>query len=204
MFTRAWPRDGASLKSAVSRPAFGGATAYSKRRPRSHLCESHFSFPTYTSHSFLIQNSFSVLVIMDPEELAVENLEIATPFISTEAAPAPAPASVPAPAPTPSADGATEKQKAPERVYPLYSWEDFSPHARLVYIRDPQTAEAEVARFKSGLVGFDLEWKPNWRSGQAENRVALVQIANDDTILLIQVSAIQSAFFYTLLLDILD
>lgn len=99
---------------------------------------------------------------------------------------------VPASGSAPAADGAPEKPKVPERIYPLYSWCEISPNTRLLYIRDLETAEEEIARFKPGLVGFDLEWKPNWRKGQTENPVALVQLSNDDTILLIQVSAIRS------------
>ena len=81
--------------------------------------------------------------------------------------------------------------KPPPRVYDLYSWKAKAPHARLVHIRDWHTAEQEIARFKPGPCGFDLEWKPNWRKGQLENPVALVQLANEDTVLLIQVIAMR-------------
>ncbi|KAF8078279.1 ribonuclease H-like domain-containing protein [Lyophyllum atratum] len=40
-------------------------------------------------------------------------------------------------------------------------------------------------------VGFDLEWKPTFTKNTPENPVALVQLANQDTILLIQISAMQ-------------
>ncbi|KAH7915103.1 ribonuclease H-like domain-containing protein [Hygrophoropsis aurantiaca] len=44
---------------------------------------------------------------------------------------------------------------------------------------------------KKGPLGFDLEWRPNYKKGQAENPVALVQLSNPTTILLIQVSSMQ-------------
>ena len=87
--------------------------------------------------------------------------------------------------------------KPPPRVYDLYSWRTKAPRTRLVYIRDLQTADEEIARFKPGPCGFDLEWRPVFRKGQQENPVALVQLANEDTVLLIQVTAIHSAFSST-------
>ena len=95
------------------------------------------------------------------------------------------------PTPTPAEDTTQAQEKPPPRVYDLYSWKTKAPHTRLVYIRDWHTAELEIAWFKPGPCGFDLEWKPNWRKGQRENPVALVQLANDDTVLLIQITAMQ-------------
>ena len=83
-----------------------------------------------------------------------------------------------------------EPKKEPERVYELYSWKTKAPEARLVYIKDAPTAEQELAKLEPGPLGFDLEWKPiRWKGGY--NRVALVQLASHDTILLIQVIAMQ-------------
>lgn len=96
---------------------------------------------------------------------------------------------------TPAEENSAEEPKPPPRVYPLYSWRTQAPNTRLVYIRDLQTAETEVARLKPGPLGFDLEWKPNWQKGQQENPVALVQLASEDTVLLIQVSAIRGTMF---------
>ncbi|KAF8649841.1 hypothetical protein AX16_005604 [Volvariella volvacea WC 439] len=75
---------------------------------------------------------------------------------------------------------------------PLYSWRDHSPpHTRLVYIRNIHDANTELQKLKIGPVGFDLEWKPTFVSGQPENRVALVQIATEDTILLLHLTSMQ-------------
>lgn len=86
-----------------------------------------------------------------------------------------------------NADTAAEKPPAP--VYELYSWRSKSPNARLVYIRNVHTANVEVARLAHGPLGFDMEWKPIYNKGQAENPVSLIQLANSETILLIQISA---------------
>jgi len=71
---------------------------------------------------------------------------------------------------------------------PLYSWQARSASTRLVYIRDNRKADLEVVKLQ-GPLGFDLEWRPNVIKGQVENPVALVQLSDMNTILLIQVSA---------------
>lgn len=94
----------------------------------------------------------------------------------------------------PSLSGAEPEPSAPPspQIYALYSWKR-SPNARLAYLRDTQKANDEVAKLRSGPLGFDLEWKPSFRKGQKENAVALVQLATEDMVLIIQVSAMQSA-----------
>ncbi|KAL6299641.1 ribonuclease H-like domain-containing protein [Sparassis latifolia] len=81
----------------------------------------------------------------------------------------------------------------PKPVYAHYHWKKKSPDGRVVYIRDAKTADDEISRLPPGPYGFDLEWKPKFVKGGRENPVALVQLANSDTMLLIQVSAM-SAF----------
>jgi hypothetical protein len=81
--------------------------------------------------------------------------------------------------------------KVPERTYNLYSWKQYSPAARLVYIRDPNELEQELSRLQPGPLGFDLEWKPNYVKGGMENPVALVQLASIDLVLLIQLTAMR-------------
>lgn len=76
-----------------------------------------------------------------------------------------------------------------------YSYRDFKPPIKLQYIRDYDEANLAVEKLQPGAYGFDLEWKPTFVKGQGENRVALVQLANDQDILLIQVSALKSGFF---------
>lgn len=73
-------------------------------------------------------------------------------------------------------------------VWPTYSWKDRSPSTQLVYITDNYQADLEVVKLR-GPLGFDLEWKPNFVKGRPENPVALVQLSDENTILLIQISA---------------
>jgi hypothetical protein len=42
-------------------------------------------------------------------------------------------------------------------------------------------------------LGFDMEWCPTFRRGAAERRTGLVQLSDERTILLIQVSSMTSA-----------
>ncbi|KZT19395.1 ribonuclease H-like protein [Neolentinus lepideus HHB14362 ss-1] len=72
---------------------------------------------------------------------------------------------------------------------PPYSWRDRNVNGRLVYIRDHEQADLECSRITEGSLGFDLEWKPTYVSGEPTNKVALVQLANADCVLLLQVSA---------------
>ncbi|KAI0344108.1 ribonuclease H-like protein [Trametopsis cervina] len=71
-----------------------------------------------------------------------------------------------------------------------YSWQKHSPNARLVYIRDRDVMDKELAKLKPGPLGFDLEWKPNREKGVPNHPVALVQLASEDTVLLIHLTAI--------------
>lgn len=73
---------------------------------------------------------------------------------------------------------------------PHYFWRDQSPtRTRIQYITNHLKADFELSRLAIGPLGFDLEWRPNYRKGGRENRVALVQLAGFDTILLLQISA---------------
>ena len=86
----------------------------------------------------------------------------------------------------------TEKpsSKKPERpIWPAYSWRTKSINTQLFYIRDHRQADLAIVKLRKGPLGFDLEWRPNFIKGQLENPVALVQISNEDTILLIQICA---------------
>jgi len=73
---------------------------------------------------------------------------------------------------------------------PRYSWRNIHPEALCHYVRDVLQANTLVGLLQ-GPVGLDLEWKPAFRKGQPENPVSLIQLANQDSILLIQVSAMQ-------------
>ena len=86
---------------------------------------------------------------------------------------------------------AESESDAPSQPLPLYTWREFSPDARLWYCKTVSEANDAVNRIRSDSVGFDMEWKPVYVSGQAENRVALVQVADGDHIVLVQVSQMQ-------------
>ncbi|KAJ7275385.1 ribonuclease H-like domain-containing protein [Mycena haematopus] len=62
--------------------------------------------------------------------------------------------------------------------------QDAKAPPRQVYITDATHAEAELSTFK-GPCGIDIEWKPCFLKGEPENPVALLQLANFDTILLL-------------------
>ena len=79
----------------------------------------------------------------------------------------------------------------PPRVYDIYSYADKSPNTRPIYIQNAATADVAISQLKSKVLGFDLEWRPNFVKGNPENPVALVQLASEDTILLIHVSFMQ-------------
>ncbi|KAF8624811.1 hypothetical protein AX15_005698 [Amanita polypyramis BW_CC] len=84
---------------------------------------------------------------------------------------------------------AATAQLPPTPDLPPYSWKTLSPSAQLFYIRNFHDANSEIPHLETDVLGFDLEWKPIYRRGQSENPVALVQLANNDRILLIQISA---------------
>ncbi|KIK26590.1 hypothetical protein PISMIDRAFT_8928 [Pisolithus microcarpus 441] len=73
-----------------------------------------------------------------------------------------------------------------QETYPLYSWNTSSP-CRLWYITDLDAANWFLSVLPHGPVGFDLEWKPCYAKDQPENRVALIQLAAADCVLLLHV-----------------
>jgi hypothetical protein len=73
----------------------------------------------------------------------------------------------------------------------LYSCRSINPNIKVFYIRDSAEANRHVSKLPKGPVGLDLEWKPTFVKGASENPVALVQLATNDTVLLIQVSAME-------------
>ncbi|KAJ2994348.1 hypothetical protein NUW54_g7565 [Trametes sanguinea] len=101
---------------------------------------------------------------------------------------------------SPAAAESSESQSSPEiqpqqptRVYDIYSWKAKSPSTRLVYIQNAAAADQAISQLNSKILGFDLEWKPNFVKGRAENPVALVQLASEHLILLIHVSYMRKA-----------
>ncbi|KAH7882896.1 ribonuclease H-like domain-containing protein [Phlebopus sp. FC_14] len=75
-----------------------------------------------------------------------------------------------------------------DSLLPLYSFTDSA--AAVVYTQDENEANELVQSLKSPL-GFDLEWRVMWQAGAQERRTALVQLCDQHTILLIQVSSMK-------------
>ncbi|KIM67056.1 hypothetical protein SCLCIDRAFT_1210529 [Scleroderma citrinum Foug A] len=79
--------------------------------------------------------------------------------------------------------------KPPAEPFPQYDWQTRSLSRKPPrYFTDHIAANGALAALPQGPVGFDLEWRPNFFKGQAENRVAVVQLASADTVLLLQIS----------------
>lgn len=77
-----------------------------------------------------------------------------------------------------------------------YDWKTFTANTRLQYIVTEGTANECIARIASRpspvTIGLDAEWRPTFEPRRPENPIALVQLACDDEILLVQVSAMQA------------
>ncbi|KAJ7293238.1 ribonuclease H-like domain-containing protein [Mycena rebaudengoi] len=63
-----------------------------------------------------------------------------------------------------------------------YSWNN--GHTVRHYITDAEAADKLLENF-GGPCGLDIEWKPSFRKGEPEHPVALLQLANPTTILLL-------------------
>src|SRR6266702_3919058 len=85
-----------------------------------------------------------------------------------------------------------------------YDWRTFTANAQLHYIRSESTANECIARIASHpsplAIGLDCEWRPTFAPGRPENPIALVQLACDDEILLVQVSAMSGTVYISTLL----
>ena len=90
-----------------------------------------------------------------------------------------------------------QEPKRPEPTVP-YSWRSFQPPISFEYVTDCDRANELLAVLEPCTVGFDVEWKPAFLKGQPENKVALIQLANNAVIYLLQVSAMRSKFQYLL------
>jgi hypothetical protein len=80
----------------------------------------------------------------------------------------------------------------PNSALPIFSWREKSPKTNLIYVINSDQADLEISKLRGNVLGFDMEWKPSFVRGQPENRVALIQLANQDTILLLQLAAMAS------------
>lgn len=83
------------------------------------------------------------------------------------------------------------QQQPPKKQYSIYSWRYFSPNSSIIYARDVATAELGLSMLRGDVLGFDLEWQPTFVKGGSRNPVALVQLADANVMVLIQVSAMQ-------------
>ncbi|KAI0005439.1 ribonuclease H-like domain-containing protein [Russula compacta] len=87
-----------------------------------------------------------------------------------------------------------------------YDWRTFAPGAQLHYIRTEATTNERIARIASRpgpfIIGLDFEWRPTFEARRPENPIALVQLACDDEILLVHVSAMKA--FPSGLRDVLE
>ncbi|KZP00741.1 ribonuclease H-like protein [Calocera viscosa TUFC12733] len=80
----------------------------------------------------------------------------------------------------------------PKPIFPQYTFRR-PPGAvapNVFYIRDHQLANNMVSLLRSP-VGFDTEWKPVFTKGTPANHTALIQLADENTILLIQIKAMR-------------
>ena len=83
----------------------------------------------------------------------------------------------------------------PADPLPQYDWQSRSPSRKPPgYFTNHLAANGALATLPRGPLGFDLEWRPNFYKGQAENRVAVVQLASADTVLLLQISRMTGMF----------
>lgn len=42
------------------------------------------------------------------------------------------------------------------------------------------------------VIGFDIEWKPNYVKGMPENKVACVQLSDQTSVIVVQISAMRA------------
>ncbi|KAI8139973.1 ribonuclease H-like domain-containing protein [Fennellomyces sp. T-0311] len=70
----------------------------------------------------------------------------------------------------------------------------FPSHYKVVCTADPNQMNAHIISLLSKnehVFGLDMEWQPQFKKGQPQNRVALIQICGHDTILLFQVAKLK-------------
>ncbi|KAL1928906.1 hypothetical protein VTP01DRAFT_1965 [Rhizomucor pusillus] len=74
------------------------------------------------------------------------------------------------------------------RTLPVMSYPDHYAVRCINNIKEANRHLLELKRSGDFIFGLDLEWRPQFRKGEKENKTALIQICNKDTILLLQVS----------------
>ncbi|KZT52968.1 ribonuclease H-like protein [Calocera cornea HHB12733] len=87
----------------------------------------------------------------------------------------------------------TARPAVPKKpAFPLYTFRapPTGEPPNVFYIRDYQLANKMVPLLQSP-VGFDTEWRPVFVKGAAQNRTALIQLADANTVLLIQIKVMK-------------
>ncbi|KDN51514.1 hypothetical protein RSAG8_00059, partial [Rhizoctonia solani AG-8 WAC10335] len=85
---------------------------------------------------------------------------------------------------------------------PLFLWREHAiPGTEVKYLRTEKEVNVALKSMK-GPFGFDLEWKPSFVRGMPEAPIALLQLAQPDQILLIQLTAMKN--FPSRLRDVLE
>ncbi|KIM27574.1 hypothetical protein M408DRAFT_166951 [Serendipita vermifera MAFF 305830] len=82
------------------------------------------------------------------------------------------------------------KKPEPPIELPPYSYQTLCPLRNVVYaatLHDGKTSLKKMVN--SSVLGFDIEWKPNFVKGAPPNPVACVQLSNEDSVIVLQVSA---------------
>ena len=78
----------------------------------------------------------------------------------------------------------------------LYHFRDYNPIPKVSYITTLDQATAVFGGLlPSGPLGFDLEWRPTYTKGAPENPVALIQLADQHSIMLFQVSRMRGRHY---------
>ena len=74
---------------------------------------------------------------------------------------------------------------------PTYSYKISHPERTIRYIQTSGEAllesQASYTALQGSFLGLDIEWKPNWRKGAPEHRVALIQLASRHEVLLFHI-----------------
>jgi hypothetical protein len=88
-----------------------------------------------------------------------------------------------------------EHNQDSNQVQPLYTYTSFDPRPKRIYIRTVAEANRALEGI-NGPVGFDMEWRVLFRRVGPQTKaimkpVAVVQIANRGTIIIIQTSAMK-------------
>ncbi|KAG9127976.1 hypothetical protein FRC07_006570 [Ceratobasidium sp. 392] len=84
-----------------------------------------------------------------------------------------------------------QDEKSRHELHPIFDWKAAAlPGTQLTYLRRSSDVNDALEQAR-GPFGFDVESKPTFVKGQAESPVAVLQLAKEDQIYLIQLSAMR-------------